>query len=122
MLLHLDMADGASLWLFTNCIYLKRGYSICAGVHYAETMFFISMARILSTFDVTKAKDKHGAEITPEIKFNSSIVRYVKQRAVTFPETEFALTLSRETLNFECAINPRSETAKSLVMAGISSL
>ncbi|PPQ90628.1 hypothetical protein CVT25_006611 [Psilocybe cyanescens] len=94
--------DPKDLPLDPNAFAFGYGRRICAGVHYAETMFFISMARILSTFDITKAKDKHGAEITPEIKFNSSIVR--------------------ETLNFECAINPRSETAKSLVMAGISSL
>uniref|UniRef100_A0A8H7Y6Y8 O-methylsterigmatocystin oxidoreductase n=1 Tax=Psilocybe cubensis TaxID=181762 RepID=A0A8H7Y6Y8_PSICU len=94
--------DPNNLPLEPNAFAFGYGRRVCAGVHYAETMIFISMARILSTFNITKAKDKDGNEITPEIKFNSSIVR--------------------ETLNFDCAINPRSETAKSMVLQGISSL
>lgn len=66
----------ASYWDMQQSSHYKfRNCSICAGMHYAETMFLISIARVLSTFDITKAKDTNGSEITPELKFNSSIVR-----------------------------------------------
>ncbi|KAF9526910.1 cytochrome P450 [Crepidotus variabilis] len=73
------------------------GRRICAGIHYAEAMFFIGMARVLATFDIKKAKGDDGIEITPEINFNSSIVR--------------------ETLPFKCSITSRSPAARALAVA-----
>ncbi|KAF9568160.1 cytochrome P450 [Agrocybe pediades] len=78
------------------------GRRICAGLHYADAMFFISMARVLSMFDISKAKDANGKEITPEVKYNSSIVR--------------------EPLKFQCAITPRSESVIAIIRANSYSL
>lgn len=56
-------------------IFLIEHISICAGMHYADSMLLISMARIISTFDIRPAKDENGKDIIPPLKFNSSIVR-----------------------------------------------
>ncbi|KAF8907819.1 cytochrome P450 [Gymnopilus junonius] len=94
--------DPAKLPLEPNEFAFGYGRRICAGMHYAETMFLISIARVLSTFDITKVKDANGNEITPELKFNSSIVR--------------------ETLEFPCVIKPRSEAARALVLSSLKSI
>ncbi|KAF8149460.1 cytochrome P450 [Crassisporium funariophilum] len=75
------------------------GRRICAGMHYAENMLFISMARIVATFDLKMAKDPQGNDVVPEAKFNSSIVR--------------------EALPFKCSIQPRSEAARALVTSSL---
>ncbi|KAF8878000.1 cytochrome P450 [Infundibulicybe gibba] len=53
------------------------GRRICSGMHYADTMTFLSMASILATFDMRPAKDDAGRDILPELKFISSVVREV---------------------------------------------
>ncbi|KAF8885508.1 cytochrome P450 [Infundibulicybe gibba] len=45
------------------------------GMDYADTMLFLSMASILSAFDVRPAKDEAGRDILPELKFNTNILR-----------------------------------------------
>ncbi|KAF8885510.1 cytochrome P450 [Infundibulicybe gibba] len=51
------------------------GRRICSGMDYADTMLFLSMASILSAFDVRPAKDEAGRDILPELKFNTNILR-----------------------------------------------
>ncbi|KAF8877999.1 cytochrome P450 [Infundibulicybe gibba] len=51
------------------------GRRICGGMNYADTMVFLTMASILSAFDMRPAKDEAGREIPPEMKFNSNILR-----------------------------------------------
>ncbi|KDR67546.1 hypothetical protein GALMADRAFT_105800 [Galerina marginata CBS 339.88] len=94
--------DPAKLPLNPNEFAFGFGRRICAGLHYAETMFLISMARVLATFDIGKETDQNGNQITPELKFNSSIVR--------------------EPFDFECSIKPRSEAAEALALSTIGSL
>ncbi|KAF9483149.1 cytochrome P450 [Pholiota conissans] len=87
--------DPKDLPLDTESFAFGFGRRICAGMHYADSMLLISMARILSTFDIRPAKDANGKEIIPDIKFNSDIVR--------------------ESLDFKCSITPRSDAAKALI-------
>ena len=91
------------------------GDRICAGMHYADSMLFISMARILATFDIRPAKDENGNEIIPELKFNSSIVRYVSSHTEALFLARLNDVLQRETLDFKCSITPRSDAARVLV-------
>ncbi len=66
----------------------------------ADSMLFISMARILATFDIRPAKDENGNEIIPELKFNSSVVRYVSSCSPVHFLARFNDDLTRETLDF----------------------
>jgi len=54
--------------------YLNR---ICPGRFLAESTLWISMAMILATCKIGKAKDANGMEITPEVEFDSGFVEYV---------------------------------------------
>ncbi|CAA7260722.1 unnamed protein product [Cyclocybe aegerita] len=76
------------------------GRRVCAGMHYAEAMIFLTMTRLLATFDITTAKDGQGNDIVPKLHFNSNIVR--------------------EALPFPCVIMARSEAAKGLVLANVN--
>ncbi|KAJ6620263.1 cytochrome P450 [Mycena sp. CBHHK59/15] len=49
--------------------------SICPGRYLADTNLFIAMSTILSAFDITKAVDENGTEITPSVAFSSAFTR-----------------------------------------------
>ncbi|TDL24453.1 cytochrome P450 [Rickenella mellea] len=70
------------------------GRRICPGMHLAENSLFLTVATILATFDIAKATDADGNEITPEVEFSGFI---------SHPRP------------FRCKITPRSETAAELV-------
>lgn len=42
-------------------------YRICPGMHIAQLHVFLTMATILATFDIRKAKDASGRVIEPEV-------------------------------------------------------
>ncbi|KAK5996404.1 Cytochrome P450 monooxygenase CLM2 [Cladobotryum mycophilum] len=50
------------------------GRRVCPGRHLAEDMFFLSMVNILSVYNIGKAVDQQGKEITPEINVTPGIV------------------------------------------------
>ncbi|KAI0093002.1 cytochrome P450 [Irpex rosettiformis] len=52
------------------------GRRICPGRHLAEANIWLAIARILSVFTVTKAKDENGKPIEPVIKWGTGLVRH----------------------------------------------
>jgi hypothetical protein len=50
---------------------------ICPGRHLADKSVWIVMATLLSTLNISKAKDENGQEITPEIAFEVALTAYV---------------------------------------------
>lgn len=48
---------------------------ICPGRFFAESTLWMSMAMILTTCTIRKAKDANGVEITPDIDFDIGIVK-----------------------------------------------
>ncbi|KAL4261036.1 cytochrome P450 family protein [Pleurotus pulmonarius] len=64
------------------------GRRICPGRFFAMDSLFISIASILSCFDITKVKDKEGRDIEPDIQWTSGFSRHI--------------------IPFECSITPRS--------------
>lgn len=50
---------------------------ICPGRHLASNSVWISIASILATFEISKAKDANGKEIHPDPEFTTGIVWYV---------------------------------------------
>jgi len=71
------------------------GRRICVGIHYADVMLFLIMINVLACFDISPIKDANGADILPQAKFISSMVR--------------------EPAPFRCSITVRSPTARSLI-------
>ena len=57
------------------------GRRICPGKYLADETLFLTIARILAVFDITKAIDKQGKEITPKVQ----TVPGVNSRPVEFP-------------------------------------
>jgi len=77
------------------------GRRICPGKHLAEDSIYITIATILATLNVQKAKDAHGQPITPSGQY--------RQGVISHPEP------------FECAITPRSSEAMAILRQAIES-
>ncbi|KAF7357530.1 Cytochrome P450 [Mycena sanguinolenta] len=73
------------------------GRRICPGRHHADATIWATIVSVLSTFNITKAKDATGKEINIDPKYSDGLVSH--------PEP------------FACSITPRSEMAKTLVQA-----
>ncbi|KAF7357518.1 O-methylsterigmatocystin oxidoreductase [Mycena sanguinolenta] len=73
------------------------GRRICAGRHHADATIWATIVSVLSTFNITKAKDATGKEINIDPKYSDGLLSH--------PEP------------FACSITPRSEKAKNLVQA-----
>ncbi|KAF8075301.1 cytochrome P450 oxidoreductase [Lyophyllum atratum] len=54
------------------------GRRACPGRELANSNMFLLMSMMLSVFDISKAKDANGVEITPELKFGSGTVSHPK--------------------------------------------
>lgn len=50
---------------------------VMIGTHLADAMMFLFSTSILSVFDIEKAIDANGMEITPEFAFTSGALTYV---------------------------------------------
>ncbi|KZT02583.1 cytochrome P450 [Laetiporus sulphureus 93-53] len=64
------------------------GRRICPGRHLADSTIWLAMTTILACFDISKALDEKGIEITPAASFTATAVRHTKP--------------------FKCNISPRS--------------
>ena len=72
------------------------GRRICPGMHVAERMLFIAMARILWAFDMSKAKDLQGREIDID---RDEITQSIAARPLPFRcEVDFDLHCRRSNL------------------------
>ncbi|KAI0060431.1 cytochrome P450 [Artomyces pyxidatus] len=65
------------------------GRRACPGATFGRTLLFLTMTSILSTFDISKARDEDGNEIEPRIEFDSGVVSHL--------------------LPFDCQIKPRQD-------------
>ncbi|PCH39679.1 cytochrome P450 [Wolfiporia cocos MD-104 SS10] len=77
------------------------GRRICPGRHFADENIWLAIACTASLFNIQKARDIHGREITPDAAFSSGFVSHPKQ--------------------FQCEIGPRSEDAVKLLLGYIDS-
>ncbi|KAJ7658590.1 cytochrome P450 [Mycena rosella] len=73
------------------------GRRICPGRHMATSSLFITVASMLATLDIKKARDEHGNEVEPSYEF--------------FPG------LISTPLPFKCSITPRSRQAVEAINA-----
>jgi len=71
------------------------GRRACPGRHWAESTLFLTMASVLATFNISKARDEFDNEIEPD----RAVLRGLVNRAAPF----------------KCSIKPRSQTAVSLI-------
>jgi cytochrome P450 len=76
------------------------GKRICPGRHLVNTILFIVTARVLSVFNITKARDENGHEIpvTPMVQSDLALTHPVK---------------------FECSITPRDKVAEDLITENV---
>jgi hypothetical protein len=44
-----------------------------AGAHFAETIIFLNISSVLSIFNISKAKNKDGKEIQPDVAFAGNV-------------------------------------------------
>ncbi|KDN39026.1 hypothetical protein RSAG8_09062, partial [Rhizoctonia solani AG-8 WAC10335] len=74
------------------------GRRLCPGIHYAESSIFITVASMLTAYNITKAKDENGQEITPSTEG-------VAESVVYHPKP------------FKCVFTPRSDKHRELILA-----
>ncbi|KIK64984.1 hypothetical protein GYMLUDRAFT_160389 [Collybiopsis luxurians FD-317 M1] len=67
----------------------------CPGRHFGDRSVWLAAASIISTVDISKAKDRSGNEITPEVKFIPGFVRHP--------------------VEFSCRIQPRGENVLKMI-------
>lgn len=48
---------------------------ICPGRRFADTNIWLAMAHLVAIFDIQKARDSEGNEITPPVAFESGLSR-----------------------------------------------
>ncbi|KAF8056983.1 cytochrome P450 [Lyophyllum atratum] len=68
------------------------GRRICPGRYLADSSLWIAMATILLTLEISKEIDEDGKEITPEVKFVTSVARQARSMHVPWIFS-FILTL-----------------------------
>jgi len=52
------------------------GRRLCPGRHLALDSMWLSIVCILATFDIQKARDAQGNEITPKVEYYTALLRY----------------------------------------------
>ncbi|KAG9226766.1 hypothetical protein CCMSSC00406_0009664 [Pleurotus cornucopiae] len=70
-------------------------FVICPGRFFAMDSLWLNIASILTVFDITKAKDKEGRDIEPDIQWTPNFTRHI--------------------IPFKCSIKPRSPEAGKLI-------
>lgn len=50
------------------------GRRVCQGIHIAEQSLFTTLATVLHTLDIVRAKDNVGKEVVPEVRTNSGLL------------------------------------------------
>ena len=51
---------------------------ICPGMFFGESSIWLVIVNVLASFDISKAKDAAGKDITPKVEFCSGFVRCVQ--------------------------------------------
>ena len=70
------LGEGATLTSVINvdiCIH-ESMHRICPGAHMARSMIWISIASILRTMTISKARDETGEVVTPVLEFSSATI------------------------------------------------
>jgi cytochrome P450 len=62
---------------FKSTQLLNVCYRICPGINFADASLFIIIASILATFNISKALDEQGNEITPPVEYANALITYV---------------------------------------------
>ncbi|KZT69382.1 cytochrome P450 [Daedalea quercina L-15889] len=72
-----------------------HGRRICPGRRFADNSLWLAMANLIATFEIRKARDVKGNEITPPAQFESGF--------------------TSGPVRFQCSIKPRSQQAVELI-------
>lgn len=90
---------------------------VCPGRHFAVSSLWFFTAGLVASFDISKALDNQGNEITPPLDFLEGFVRYVVS-SYTFPDANSSLRLRIQShpKHFKCSITPRSEKITNIIL------
>ena len=58
---------------------LTASYRECPGRNLAHELLFTIISNVLAVFDIVKACDEHGNEITPSGEYTDTSIRYVSR-------------------------------------------
>ena len=100
--------------LFHTTFMFIYSSSICVGRHLADASVWIAAASILAAFDIVKAKDEGGREITPLAEMVEGIIRYSTLCCASYGTDQLFAHVSHPA-HFECAFRPRREQMQKLM-------
>ena len=106
-------SDEGKCWSAVTFKLLNRLWRVCPGQHFANNSIYIAVASILSVFDITHSRDHDGKEIPVEAAFKSGFFSWVL-RSLTWDISD-VFFIFRGPEPFDCAITPRSDTARKLL-------
>jgi cytochrome P450 len=72
------MADGT--WKLRTDVMDPRNFAfgfgrrVCPGTHIADQSIFATLATVVHTLDIRRAKDRNGKEVIPEARMNSGLI------------------------------------------------
>jgi hypothetical protein len=66
---------------------LNHTAQLWLGAYFAEISIFLSVAGVLSAFDISKHVDKDGQEVEPDISFSTNITSFV-QHSVLYADVD----------------------------------
>lgn len=86
------------------------GRRVCPGLVIAQTHIFVTMASMLATFNITKARDSTGAVIEPREDAKSGVINFPKPFVVSItPRSDAAVTLIRRSVEHSKTLPDRLE-------------
>ncbi|TCD68006.1 hypothetical protein EIP91_011675 [Steccherinum ochraceum] len=94
------------------------GRRVCPGKYMAQELLFNVIASTLAVFNIRKAKDDNGNEITPSVIYSNGSMPYVALRSKLVDSAEKLDGIYHPhsaPLPFQCEVVPRSQQAVSLV-------
>lgn len=96
------------------------GRRVCPGRHLAYETLWLAIVSVLATFNISKAKDINGKEITPELENVYGFMMYVpnldKGKRKTLTPLSLLLSFPKA---FTCDISPRSAEHQATILATV---
>ncbi len=75
---------------------------ICPGLALASSTIFLFVAQVLASFNIRKAVDESGAEVVPQAKFTSGVIRWASSRGVQISPDSYSTLVILSHSNIIC--------------------
>lgn len=114
----LALVAGKPCSSWPSCTMFNLHPSICPGKDFGDATVWLAAVNMLAAFDIRKARDDTGREVTPIPSFSSGMIRYVVRfLAVSTSQSRLGThnSLVSHVRPFVCDIRPRSQKVAQMI-------